>query len=184
MRRARARASPGVPSSAHAHLAPRARALPRGSARRPQAIAGGALSDRLGERDGARRLWLPIGGSVAAALCWSAMLDASTFEWAMAFLLLQYLAAECWFGAAVATLQAQLPSEVQGGAQGLFSALTVVGNLSPLLIGQASQSRPLADVLNQVVPALYVGSAVAFALTCRQLGRPPKPGEQLLSGKQ
>lgn len=93
----------------------------------------------------------------------------------MRWLLLQYLCAECWFGAAVATLQAQLPKEVQGGAQGAFSTLTVVGNVAPLLIGQASRSAPLADVLHQAVPAMYVGSAIAFALTCRQLGRPPRP---------
>lgn len=105
------------------------------------------------------------------------MLDAHTFEWAMAWLLMQYLFAECWFGAAVATLQAQLPKEVQGGAQGVFSTLTVVGNISPLLIGQASKVMPLVDVLHQAVPGLYVASAVAFALTCRQFGPPPKLNE-------
>ncbi|KAJ1633679.1 major facilitator superfamily domain-containing protein, partial [Pavlovales sp. CCMP2436] len=126
------------------------------------AIAGGVLSDILGERDASRRLYLPVAGSLGAAVCWGMMMDAQSFEWAMGWLLLQYLFAECWFGAAIATLQGQLPKEVQGGAQGAFSTLTVFGNLAPLLIGQASQHMPLADVLHATVPALYLGSAAAF----------------------
>lgn len=131
------------------------------------------MSDQLGKEDLSRRLWLPIAGSVGAAVCWSLMIGAESFEVAMCWLLVQYLFAECWFGATIATLQQQLPREVRGGVQGVFSTLTVVGNLAPYAIGQAIQARPLADVLGEVVPALYVASAVAFAVTCRQISQLP-----------
>ena len=94
------------------------------------------------------------------------MIGAGSFETAMCWLLVQYLLAECWFGATIATLQQLLPREVRGGVQGVFSTLTVVGNVAPYAIGQAIHARPLTDVLGEVVPALYVASAVAFALTC------------------
>jgi MFS family permease len=132
------------------------------------------LSDRLGQSDASRRLYLPVVGSVGAAVCWGMMMEAQTFEWAMGWLALQYLFAECWYGAAVATLQGQLPKDVQGGAQGAFSTLTIVGNVAPLLIGQASRYMPLADVLHATVPAIYLGSAAAFALTSAALSE-PKP---------
>lgn len=128
------------------------------------------LSDKLSQRGGeGRRLWVPVAGSVLAALCWLLMLDASTFELAMCWLLLQYLCAECWFGSTVAVLQQLLPDDVQGGAQGAFSMLTVVGNLAPLLIGALQETRALPDVLREVVPALYVASALCFAVTARKV---------------
>lgn len=128
-------------------------------------VAGGALSDALSVSAESRRLWVPAVGSILAAICWSEMIDAETFEAAMAWLLLQYLVAECWFGSAVAVLQRQLPPEVQGGAQGVFSTLTVVGNAAPLAIGALQARSSLPEVLKEVVPVLYVASAACFLAT-------------------
>lgn len=130
-------------------------------------MCGGALSDRLSRTRGGEgeRLWVPLVGLSLAAVFWVLALTSSTFERAMSFLLLQFLAAECWFGPTVAVMQYQLPVDVQGGAQGVFSTLMVAGNAAPVAIGALQRTWPLPVVLRAVVPALYAGSALCFALT-------------------
>mmetsp|Transcript_16218 Transcript_16218/g.54537 ORF Transcript_16218/g.54537 Transcript_16218/m.54537 type:complete len:173 (+) Transcript_16218:344-862(+) len=149
-----ARMSAAVPRHCPPALVPRA-----------QVVAGGALSDWVSARAESRRLLVPAAGCALAAVCWRQMIDAQSFEAAMAWLALQYFVGENWFGSAVAVLQRQLPTEVQGGAQGVFSTLTVVGNVAPLAIGALEARSSLPEVLGVVVPALYVGSAALFAWT-------------------
>ncbi|KAG5187758.1 hypothetical protein JKP88DRAFT_267783 [Tribonema minus] len=47
-----------------------------------------------------------------------------------------------------ASLQGALPVEVRGTAQGLFSVMTAVGNLAPLLIGSLASTYPLQRVVH------------------------------------
>lgn len=61
---------------------------------------------------------------------------------ALAALFLEYLLAECWLGPTVASLQAAAPPSAQGLTTGVFSCLTLVGNLAPFLIGIACVVTP------------------------------------------
>jgi len=76
----------------------------------------------------------------------------------------RYLFAECWLGPTVAELQAAAPASAQGLTTGLFSGLTLVGNLAPALIGVAVQSYgyDLAPLLATSISTLYAASAVVF----------------------
>ena len=64
--------------------------------------------------------------SLLAIPVWAAAVMAPSFNSAIAFLLVEYLVAECWFGPAVAVLQDNVPAYQRGTAQGLFSVLTTV----------------------------------------------------------
>jgi predicted MFS family arabinose efflux permease len=96
-------------------------------------LAGGCLSDRVASAGGlfgagrAARAWVPAVGSLLAAPCWAGFVLATTPEQAAGCLLLEYLAAECWFGPTLASIFAVVPMESRGSAQGAFSVLTALG---------------------------------------------------------
>jgi len=111
-------------------------------------MVGGAASDvagvevprsRWGREGGwddcAGQLAVPILGSVLAAPVWFMVLNANTFNEAMAWLAVKYLVAECWFGPAVAVLQKTVPPRLGGTAQGLFALTGAVANLAPSGMG-------------------------------------------------
>ena len=59
----------------------------------------------------------------------------------------------------VASLQAAAPAGTQGLTTGVFSGLTLVGNLAPFLIGLAvNQGGDLPDLLSYTVASLYTSS--------------------------
>ena len=70
----------------------------------------------------------------------------------------------CWFGPTIAALQAAAPANAQGLTTGVFSCLTLVGNLAPFLIGLAvtEGTYELPQLLEYSVPVLYVGAVMAF----------------------
>lgn len=130
------------------------------------ATGGGVLTDRLTPSDPRWSQWIPAAGSILAIPFWVGTIQAPSLELSLGFLFFEYLAAEVWFGPTVAALQAAAPPNAQGLAQGLFSMLTLVGNLAPALIGYlvSSQGQELPQLLLVSVPALYVASAVAFVV--------------------
>lgn len=142
-------------------------------------ITGGSLSDRFSRRtpnggvvDPGARAWLMALSSFLAIPAWTAVMMAPSFNIAIAFLLIEYLVAECWFGPAVAVLQDNVPATQRGTAQGLFSVLTTVGNISPVLIGAAlSAHYDLQFILLRVIPAFYGSAGLAFLGTGLALRR-------------
>jgi len=98
-----------------------------------------------------------------AVPAWAAVVLAPSFVLAQAFLFLEYLVAECWFGPAVAVLQDVLPPSQRGTAQGVFSMLTTVGNIAPAAIGAAlSRDIELRQALLVSVPLCYALAAAGF----------------------
>lgn len=75
---------------------------------------------------------------------WFFTVHSASFYDAMGLLFLEYIVAECWFGPVLASLYKAVPKEVQGTAQGLFTVLTAVGNLMPVLIGSMQKDYPIA----------------------------------------
>ncbi|CAM9620197.1 unnamed protein product, partial [Chrysoparadoxa australica] len=133
-------------------------------------ILGGLISDKFA--DPRVKAWVPMIGSLLAVPLWIAVVTSTDFYTAIAALFLEYLVAECWFGPSVTILQEVLPSNVRGIAQGGFSMLTALGNISPVIIGSLVQGgTPLSDTLAQVVPVFYAGAAVFFFLTGQSLGQ-------------
>ena len=66
----------------------------------------------------ARHPQVPAGGSLLAAPLLAAALAADTLPVSLSFLLVEYLAAECWLGPTVAGIYAALPSQsTRGTAQ-------------------------------------------------------------------
>jgi len=130
------------------------------------ALGGGALADRLSAAEPRSRQWVPAAGSLVAVPFWLAALSAPTLQLSIAALFLEYLAAESWFGPTVAALQAATPARLQGLSQGVFSTLTLVGNLAPLAIGVLlrDQGFELAPTLGVLVSVLYVAAAAAFVV--------------------
>ena len=76
----------------------------------------------------------------------------------------RYLFAECWFGPTIAGLQAAAPAGTQGLTTGVFSCLTLIGNLAPFFVGLAvaSSAYELPELLVQLVSVLYALSAAVF----------------------
>ncbi len=68
-----------------------------------------------------------------------------------------------------------VPKEVQGTSQGLFTVLTAVGNLMPVLIGSLQKDYPLPDVLAVTVSVAYVFSGLLFFMA--SLNMAPQPEE-------
>ena len=130
------------------------------------AAGGGLLTDRLTPRDVRFSQWVPAAGSLLAIPFWVGTIEAPTLQLSLAFLFVEYLLAECWFGPTVAALQTAAPAKTQGLAQGLFSTLTLVGNTAPALIGfgVSSLGYELPQLLLISVPVLYAASAVAFVV--------------------
>ncbi|CAM9443933.1 unnamed protein product [Phaeothamnion confervicola] len=134
-------------------------------------LLGGYLSDRFAAKDPRVRAWVPMAGSLLAIPCWmGAVSEIGGFYEAMAFLLVEYVVAECWFGPTVTILQGAVPPDVRGTAQGAFSTLTAFGNVAPVVFGAlTSQGAPLRDVLFWGVSLCYAASAVAFFATGQSL---------------
>lgn len=130
-------------------------------------ILGGVLSDKAAEVASERgieenkgRLAVPIVGSVLAVPSWWLAVNSSTFELSMAWLAVEYLVAECWFGSAVAVLQSSVGKERGGTAQGMFTLTGAVGNLAPSLLGVLYSQATSQGVENQVALSNLLGAAV------------------------
>lgn len=128
-------------------------------------LLGGFLTDKFAPSDIRYKAWVPMAGCLLAVPTWAAVVSAGDFRIAMACLFAEYIVAECWFGPAVSILQGALPPTVRGTGQGVFSMLTAVGNIAPVIIGSLSASYPLQDVLLYFVPILYAISALLFYIT-------------------
>ncbi|KAL1510874.1 hypothetical protein AB1Y20_005706 [Prymnesium parvum] len=128
------------------------------------AAAGGVLTDRLQSRDGRYAQWVPALGCCLAIPFWIGTIKSPTIELSLAFLFAEYLVAECWFGPTIASLQNIASPKTQGLTQGLFSMLTLFGNLAPALIGYllSTTNAQLDDLLLVSVPVLYAASALLF----------------------
>lgn len=164
-------------------------------------LAGGAAADYLSsslkkDDDGdddtnqdvtGTRLWIPVVGSLLAAPAWYlAIHSTESFELAMAWLTIEYLVAECWFGPTISTLLSTVPSKIGGTAQGLFTLTGAMANLSPTLLGylygqasatttdgvEMSSSELLPVLLTTGVCFGYVSAAFCFAMGARS---PPPP---------
>jgi len=137
-------------------------------------LVGGYISDALanpktkGQRPIARS-WVPAIGSLLAAPLWAAFILTDDPSLAAAFLLGEYLVAECWFGPTLASLFEVVPKERRGVAQGLFSVLTAAGNLAPIFVGALAGgtlgSFSLPQVLLWTVSGAYVASGGLFMAT-------------------
>lgn len=66
------------------------------------------------------RAWVPMVGSLLAIPCWVGVVQSGDFYTSLAFLLAEYIVAECWFGPTVTILQEDLPASVRGVGQGIF----------------------------------------------------------------
>lgn len=127
-------------------------------------LAGGLIADALrsrgyGDRGGA--LFCAASSLAAAPLWYLVLQDGLSFEGCMGCLLVEYLVAESWLGPAVATLQSSVPVERRGAAQGVFSALTAIGNAVPVALGMLA-SEDLTAGLQSSVAVCYLLSAVCF----------------------
>lgn len=136
-------------------------------------LLGGYLSDRLtaGNNLTGRpraRAWVPAVGSALAAPTWAMFVLSDNPQWAAVFLFFEYLVAECWFGPTLAALFSAVPLSSRGTAQGLFSVLTAVGNLAPVVVGAFAGGvlgdYALSDVLLVTVSGCYALCAVLFTL--------------------
>eukprot|EP01041_Mallomonas_annulata_P011077 gene11077-23156_t len=143
-------------------------------------LFGGYLSDLLADSkrehvssDGSiaiktrARTWVPGIGSLVAAPLWAAFILAPTAQYALAILLVEYLAAECWFGPTLAALFSFTSPERRGTAQGLFSILTALGSLGPIVVGALTEGKlgiaySLGDSLIWVVSGAYLLSGLLF----------------------
>lgn len=141
-------------------------------------VDAGVLADRLGASDRRWQYWIPAAGSALAAPLWVGTLGASSLESSLALLFAEYLVAECWFGPTVTQLQLTAPAGTAGLTTGVFSFLTLVGNLAPFLIGLGVQSGDyeLGQLLGPSVAALYTLAALAF-VAAGQAAAPPQRDE-------
>ena len=146
-------------------------------------IVGGATADALAKdtsRDGnsdpvGRKLMVPVAGSLLAVPAWYfAVHSSESFETAMAWLAMEYLFAECWFGPTISSLQSSVESKVGGTAQGMFTLTGAIANLAPSFLGYIysySQSvdgstwgADLAFLLSASVCTCYLASAACFSV--------------------
>lgn len=126
----------------------------------------------------AARLSIPVVGSLLAIPAWWYTVHAPSFEYAMIFLAIEYIVAECWFGPTVAVLQSEVGAGRGGTAQGMFTLTGAIGNLAPSVLGflyvQQQQTQVLeadgnpgniilANLLGGAVCAGYLLSALCFA---------------------
>lgn len=114
------------------------------------------------------RAWVPAIGSLLAVPCFAAFVLTDDPRVAAAFLSLEYLLAECWFGPTLAALFNIIPSDKRGTAQGIFSLLTAFGNLAPVLVGALASSSSvfgsyqLQDVFLYTVVISYLICGFSF----------------------
>ncbi|CAB1106720.1 unnamed protein product [Ectocarpus sp. CCAP 1310/34] len=125
---------------------------------------GGVVSDKYSVEDPRVRAWVPMAGCILAIPCWIGVVTGTNFYVSLAFLLAEYIAAECWFGGTVTILQEGLPPNVRGVGQGVFSTLSAFGTLAPPLMGYLIRQGgfELQDVLLYTVAAFYAISALFF----------------------
>eukprot|EP01031_Cornospumella_fuschlensis_P033150 gene33150-40108_t len=132
-------------------------------------LAGGYLSDYLRNTANLPRTLVPAIGSFLAAPLWLGFIYAETPTEALLYLLAEYVVAECWFGPTLASLFQVVPANRRGTAQGLFSLLTAVGNIGPVLVAAltSSQLMPLDAALTACVSVPLVLSGALFALAAK-----------------
>lgn len=158
-------------------------------------LAGGAAADWLSSSDGpvlstqnadeviqpdtaGIKLWVPIIGNLLAAPAWYfAVQTDQSFDRAMMWLAVEYLVAECWFGATIASLQSSVPSRIGGTAQGLFTLTGGLANLAPSALGylyaaategsSGGSSAELSGLLASGVGLGYLLSALCWAMAVR-----------------
>ncbi|KAL7467164.1 hypothetical protein ACHAXS_007415 [Conticribra weissflogii] len=127
------------------------------------------------------RLLIPIVGSILAIPTWYLTTHTgkgdNAFQFAMFWLSLEYLVAECWFGPTIAVLQTSVGTSKTGTAQGIFVLTGAVGNVAPTILGllygnqvanlpsTTSSNEVLADLLGWGVCAGYFLSAIFFAVS-------------------
>jgi MFS family permease len=128
------------------------------------------------------RLLLPIIGSTLAIPAWylttHATSEANAFEITMAFLAIEYLVAECWFGPTITVLQSTVGASRRGTAQGMFVLTGALGNLAPSVLGwiisrssnSSSTSEVLANLLAWGVCSGYALSSLFFVASVRSGG--------------
>jgi len=124
-------------------------------------LAGGVIADLLKHHSWGVRsspIFCALLSGAAAPLWYMVLQENSTFETSMLWLLVQYLVAECWFGPAIATLQNAVPVEHRGAAQGVFTAMTALGNLMPACLGLFGPET--------IVTGLQAGVAACYVLSC------------------
>ena len=134
-------------------------------------IIGGYISDSLANpKDPSKRriarAWVPAIGSILAAPLWAAFVLVDDPTYAAGCLFLEYIVAECWFGPTLAVLFNVVPKERRGAAQGLFSMLSAVGNIAPIIVGSlaggAYGNYPLGTVLIYTISGSYLLSGLLF----------------------
>ena len=91
------------------------------------------------------RVWVAAIGSLLAAPTWAGFILAQSPVEASAWLLAEYLVAECWIGPTLAALFESVGSDRRGTAQGVFSLTTAAGNLMPLVVGALTSRVVLAS---------------------------------------
>lgn len=144
-------------------------------------VIGGALADRAskqvvswGKDENFGKLLVPIVGTVLAVPAWWLCIHAGTFEASMAWLAVEYLVAECWFGPVNAVLQSSVESNKGGLAQGMFVLTGALANSAPALLGtwygsskilQGGGGENLSKLLGFAVCLAYLTSAVAFTFS-------------------
>ena len=137
-------------------------------------LLGGYISDYIAgkaEKNKARaRMWVPAIGSIIAAPLWAGFIMSDDPAIAASYLLVEYLAAECWIGATVVGLYNSVPENRRGTAQGIFSTLTAVGSVAPIVIGGLMAGDiggapiPLNSLLVYCVSGAYLLSGVLFTI--------------------
>ena len=100
-------------------------------------------------------LLIPIISSVLAIPTWYFATHTppgdNSFEIAMVWLAVEYLAAECWFGPTIAVLQSSVEPSIRGTAQGIFVLVGALGNISPTVLGWVYGSSPSDTSLGDLV---------------------------------
>jgi len=127
-------------------------------------LAGGVIADLLKHYSWGVRsspLFCALFSGAAAPLWYMVLHENISFGESMVWLLVQYLVAETWLGPAIATLQKAVPLEHRGAAQGVFTALTAMGNLMPACLGLFGPET-IVTGLQASVATCYLLSAGCF----------------------
>ena len=123
------------------------------------------------------RLMLPIVGSLLAIPTWYYTINnTGTFEYAMIWLSIEYLVAECWFGPVIAVLQSTVGTEKTGTAQGMFVLTGALANAAPTLLGYlygsmatgTSNARRSTSLGQSFDIWCYIGLSLECYLLCHE----------------
>lgn len=158
-----------------------AQALITSAAGSASGLLGGAIADSLAAQADseseatARKLWIPVVGSILAVPTFYMTMHVKSFEAAMAWLSFEYLVAECWFGPTISSLLSTVGGNVRGTGQGLFTMTGAIANLAPTVLGwylanansagSSESSSALSELLSSAVCLGYISSAVCFAIS-------------------